>query len=108
VTDSTTVVHSSGGNDFEWHPVKAANNLRKHGVTFEEAATVFEDEHALLLNDEVHSDEEDRFLLLGMSEGRRLLSVVHLERGIRLRIISARPAANVERREYDRERGVGV
>ena len=108
MTESATVVHSHGGNEFEWHPLKAASNLRKHGITFEEAATVFEDEHALLLNDEVHSDEEDRFLLLGLSEGRRLLSVVHLERGIRLRIICARPATHGERREYDRERGVGV
>ena len=108
MTESATVMHSYGSNEFEWQPVKAASNLHKHGVTFEEAATVFEDEDGLLLNDEVHSDEEDRFLLLGLSEGRRLLSVVHLERGIRFRIISARPATNGERREYDRERGVGV
>lgn len=108
MTESATVLHSYCGNEFEWHPVKAATNLRKQGVSFKEAATVFADKSAVILNDEVYSEDEARFLLLGMSEGRRLLSVVDLERGVRLRNISARPATNRERRDYERERGVGV
>lgn len=62
---------------FEWDPRKAAVNLRKHGVSFEEAVTVFADERARLMDDPDHSAEEERFLLLGLSGGLRLLVVAH-------------------------------
>ncbi|MEO6331589.1 MAG: BrnT family toxin, partial [Gemmatimonadaceae bacterium] len=61
---------------FEWDPAKAAANLKKHGVGFEEAQTVFEDEEALLMADPDHSDEEERFILLGLSSSLRVLVVV--------------------------------
>jgi len=96
----------SGG--FEWDPFKAAANLRKHGVSFDEAITVFDDGFGLLKPDTDHSDGEDRFLLIGMSEGARILVVVHCERkaGDAIRIISARKANSLEQRWYiDRRRG---
>ncbi|CRZ21104.1 BrnT family toxin [Kingella kingae] len=87
---------------FEWHAVKAAINLEKHGISFEEAATVFWDENALLIADTEHSDDEERFVLLGMSEHLRILVVVHCERGDNIRIISARRATNNETKQYGR------
>ena len=91
---------------FEWHSAKAAANLRKHGVSFDEAETVFSDDHALLLDDPDHSDEEDRFLLLGLSAALRVLLVVHCYRreGAAIRLISARKATSTERAQY-RARG---
>jgi uncharacterized DUF497 family protein len=88
---------------FEWHAAKAAENLRKHGVSFHEAQTVFSDDHALLLDDPDHSGEEDRFLLLGLSAGLRVLVVVHCYREADsvIRIISARKATRTERAQYD-------
>ena len=65
---------------FEWDPKKAASNLRKHKVSFEDAQTVFSDERALLINDPDHSEEEERFVLLGLSSTMRLLVVVHCYR----------------------------
>ena len=65
---------------FEWDPRKSVANLRKHGISFEEARTVFYDENALLRPDEDHSDEEDRFLLLGLSGRLRTLVVCHCYR----------------------------
>ena len=62
---------------FDWDPAKAASNLRKHGVSFEEASTAFSDEHALLIDDPEHSVEDDRFILLGLSTTLRLLIVAH-------------------------------
>jgi hypothetical protein len=87
---------------FDWHPAKAAANLRKHGVSFDEAETVFSDDHALLLDDPDHSDEEDRFLLLGLSAALRVLLVVHCYRaeGSVIRIVSARKATPTERAQY--------
>jgi uncharacterized DUF497 family protein len=80
--------------NFDWHPAKAASNLKKHGVSFEEARSVFFDELAVQFYDSEHSPSEDRFLLLGMSTGVRLLLVCHCEResGDVIRIISARKA----------------
>lgn len=66
--------------EFEWDSAKAAANLRKHGVSFEEARSVFYDEFAVQFFDEDHSTDEERFLLLGMSTGARLLLVCHCER----------------------------
>ena len=87
---------------FEWDPRKAATNAAKHQVSFEEAATVFEDESAMLINDPDHSDEEDRFILLGMSRLARILVVVHCYRESDevIRIISARQAARQEKQQY--------
>ena len=81
---------------FEWDNRKAAANLRKHGVSFEEARSVFFDEQARLIDDPDHSEEEDRFVLLGLSGALRLLLVCHCYRseGEVIRIISARRATH--------------
>ena len=91
---------------FEWDPRKSEANRRKHGVSFEEAQTVFYDDNALLRDDPDHSTAEDRFLLLGISASLRTLVVCHCYRkGDRvIRIISARKADSAERDSYtDRE-----
>ena len=87
---------------FTWDPVKARANAEKHGVTFEEARTVFFDENALEFYDDVHSEWEERFLLLGVSGALRLLLVCHCvkeEEGL-IRIISARKATKNEAKWY--------
>ena len=91
---------------FEWDPVKAAVNIRKHGVTFEEARSVFFDDHAVQFFDDEHSSDEARFFMLGMSTQARLLLVCHCEReaGCVLRIFSARPATRRESAHYESER----
>ena len=85
--------------DFEWDSEKAADNERKHGVTFEEAATVFLDLDYLLVPDAV---DPERFVALCVSKRVRILFVVHCERGERVRIISARRATRREREAYER------
>jgi uncharacterized DUF497 family protein len=89
---------------FEWDAAKAASNLRKHGVSFEEAQSVFHDELAVQFFDPEHSSQEDRFLLLGMSTGANLLLVCHCEvaGGEVIRIISARKATKSESTYYAR------
>lgn len=89
-------------NKFGWDSAKATANLRKHGVSFEEAQSVFYDEFAVQFFDEEHSTSEERFLLLGMSTGGRLLLVCHCEReaGDIVRIISARKATKTESTFY--------
>jgi uncharacterized DUF497 family protein len=89
---------------FEWHPPKAASNLAKHKVGFEEARTVFYDDNALLILDPEHSGQEERFVLLGMSARAKILVVCHCERqgGDVIRIISARKADRTERADYMR------
>ena len=88
---------------FVWDPRKAKVNLRKHGVSFEEAQTVFLDDHALLVDDPDHSDDEDRFLLLGVSSGLRVLVVCHCHRESEqvIRLINARKGDREERRQYN-------
>lgn len=89
--------------DFEWDEAKAKSNIKKHGVSFEEAKSVFFDEFAIQFYDDTSSQlEEDRFLLLGSSNESNLLLVCHCERGNedRIRIISARKATNSERKYY--------
>lgn len=86
---------------FEWHIGKAAANLKKHGVSFEEASTIFGDENQLVIPDREHSFEELRYLIIGRSGRDRLLTVCFTERGSRLRIISARIAEPWERSEYE-------
>lgn len=90
---------------FEWDSTKATANTRKHGVSFEEAQSVFYDEFAVQFFDEEHSGDEERFLLLGMSTGARLLLVCHCERdtGNTIRIISARKATKRESTFYGSE-----
>ena len=87
---------------FEWDQSKARANLRKHGVSFEEAQSVFHDEFAIQFYDADHSNEEERFLLLGLSDSARLLLVCHCERktGDLIRIISARKATKRESAFY--------
>ena len=87
---------------FEWDPRKSRANFKKHGVTFDEAETAFYDEGGLLIDDPEHSDDEDRFLLLGLSTRLRELVVSHCyrEAGGVIRIISARKAIPRERRQY--------
>ena len=87
---------------FAWDEAKAEENRRRHGITFEEASTVFADENARLKHDPDHSQEEDRFLLLGFSAKLRLLIVCHAyrENDEVIRIISARKATPNERRQY--------
>lgn len=88
---------------FEWDPAKAATNLRKHGVSFEEASTVFDDALSITIDDEAHSDEEPRFVTMGRSDPGRLVTVCHCDRNQRIRIISARPAERYEQRQYEQE-----
>jgi uncharacterized DUF497 family protein len=92
------------GLRFEWDPRKSRANRLKHGVTFEEAETVFLDDRALLIDDPDHSDSEDRFVLLGLSAALRALVVCHCYRhgGDVIRIISARKADPSERALYSR------
>ena len=87
---------------FDWDPHKAAANLRKHRVSFEEAKSVFYDEFAVQFFDEDHSTDEERFILLGMSAGAKLLLVCHCEREQQtvVRIISARKATKRESAFY--------
>lgn len=91
---------------FVWDPRKSETNARKHGVTFMEAETVFLDEEALLTDDPDHSDQEDRFVLLGLSMRLRTLVVCHCyrEQDAVIRIIAARKADRQERALYERRR----
>jgi hypothetical protein len=90
---------------FEWDEAKNSANQRKHGVSFEEARSVFYDERALLIEDPDEASAEDRFVLLGMSEALRMLLVCHCyrEREAVIRIISARKADRAERADYERK-----
>ena len=87
---------------FDWHQKKAAENVKKHGVTFEEARTVFFDERAKLIDDPDHSEDEDRFVLLGVSNTLKVILVCHCYRqeGNVIRIISARKASRHETKQY--------
>jgi uncharacterized DUF497 family protein len=87
--------------EFEWDRRKARSNLKKHGVSFDEASTVFGDPLARTIHDPLHSDDEDRFVILGESHLRRLLVVVFVDRGERIRILSAREPTRRERRDYE-------
>ena len=92
---------------FEWDSHKAEANLRKHGVSFEEAQTVFTDPLSITLPDPDHSEDEERFIDIGMSDNRRVLVVVYTERGQRIRLISARQATAAERKQYEEEETYG-
>ncbi len=87
--------------EFEWDPKKSELNLKKHGVSFHEAANVFGDPYAITFPDPDHSEGEDRFLTFGYSAKNHLLVVVHTERQGKIRIISARRATRRERTIYE-------
>ena len=87
--------------EFDWDPNKAASNLRRHNVSFGEAATVFSDPLSTTVPDPDHSLDEDRFITVGLSHRGRLLMVAHTERGDRIRIISARELTRTERAQYE-------
>ena len=88
---------------FDWDDAKEISNKRKHGISFEEAMTAFADEHAQIYDDEEHSNDEDRFILIGQSEKSRLLMVCHCYRESETitRIISARKVTPHERIKYE-------
>lgn len=86
---------------FEWDPRKARSNCKKHGVSFEEACTVFGDLLSITIPDIGHSEEEERWITLGKSNRGNLLTVVHKERRASIRLISARRAARAERKQYE-------
>jgi uncharacterized DUF497 family protein len=86
---------------FVWDPKKARRNYAVHGVSFEEASTVFQDTFGITIADPLHSVIEERFILLGYSISNRMLVVVHTERGDWIRIISARTATKKERKRYE-------
>jgi uncharacterized DUF497 family protein len=88
---------------FEWDRRKARSNLRKHRVSFREAAAVFADPFSITIADPVHSSDEERQVLIGATRTLRLLVVVHAERGDRIRIISARQATRAEQEQYERQ-----
>lgn len=87
--------------EFEWDRRKADENLRKHRVSFNEAATVFGDFLSITATDPGHSADEHRYITVGLSNFERLLMVAHTERGGRIRIINARTLARSERRAYE-------
>jgi uncharacterized protein len=86
---------------FEWDNQKALSNEQKHGITFDEASTVFGDSLSLTLHDPLHSENEERFVVIGTSYKNRVLIVLHSERGDDIRIISARKAIKNERLQYE-------
>lgn len=87
---------------FEWDPAKAASNIRKHGVSFDEAVTVFKDPLAFIFDDEAHSEQEQREIIIGISALRRMILVCFVERlEDVVRIISARPATRQEIKDYE-------
>jgi uncharacterized DUF497 family protein len=86
---------------FKWDKKKEKQNVTKHNVSFKEASTVFRDELSLTIDDPIHSDEENRLIIIGESIEHRLLVVVHTERNDYIRIISARKATKIERRYYE-------
>lgn len=85
---------------FEWDSVKAATNLKKHGVDFFEAISIFGDPFEITISDPDHSEDESRFLSLGMSRANRLILVAYTEREGRIRVIHAREAAREEWETY--------
>ena len=88
---------------YEWDEDKAKENLRKHKVDFKEAETVFDDPLSITVSDPNHSEEEERFIDIGISKKRRVLAVVYTERRKKIRIISAREATRAERKKYYEE-----
>jgi uncharacterized DUF497 family protein len=90
---------------YEWDPEKAKTNRRKHRVSFEEAATVFLDALAITYPDPAHSEEESREITIGYSAKLRVIFLAHMNRGARIRIITARKATAKERKQYEENIG---
>jgi uncharacterized protein len=90
--------------EFEWDPKKAQENLKKHGVEFVEATTVFADPLSITVRDPDHSETEHRLIIVGYSNRFRPLIVSYLDRGGRVRIISARQLTSAERQDYEEEK----
>jgi uncharacterized DUF497 family protein len=88
---------------FEWDENKAAINKRKHDVTFDEAQTIFTDKLSIMKPDTTHVDDEERLLIIGMSNKNRLVVVSYTERGERIRLINARKATRDERKQYEED-----
>lgn len=88
-------------SEFEWDDKKAQSNLKKHGVSFDEAATIFNDPRLATISDPDHSDDEERYVSVGKSVIMRLLSVIHTFRKERIRLISARKATKTEKENYE-------
>ena len=87
--------------EFEWDLSKAAANLKKHGVSFEEAKTVFDNPLAVIFDDDLHSIDENREIIIGHSRQNRFLLIAFIERSYSIRIISARLATRQERQDYE-------
>ena len=87
----------------EWDTKKAVLNLEKHGVSFEEASTIFGDPLSRTIPDPLHSEGEERSIIVGLSTRMRVLVVSHIDQGETIRIISARPAGRRERQDYEEE-----
>ena len=87
--------------EFEWDDVKAESNLKKHGVNFEEGATIFNDPEIATIFDPDHSKDEERYISIGMSIQGNLLVIIHTEREERIRLISCRKATSAERKTYE-------
>jgi uncharacterized DUF497 family protein len=90
-------------SEFEWDDEKAKSNLKKHGVSFDEAATIFNDPRIATISDPDHSEDEERYVSIGMSVIMRLLSVIHTFRKERIRLISARKATKAEKKNYEND-----
>ena len=90
------------GLKFEWDKRKAVLNIKKHGVSFENAATAFGDPLSVTIHDPKHSYDEDRFLLLGKTQDKKLVVVAHTDRKDTIRLINARPATRQERVDYEK------
>ena len=90
------------GLKFEWDRRKAVLNIKKHGVSFEDAATAFGDPLSVTIHDPKHSDDEDRFLVLGETQDKKLVVVAHTDRKDTIRLINARPATRQEREDYEK------
>ena len=88
-------------SEFEWDDEKAQSNLKKHGVSFDEGATIFNDPGIATISDPDHSEDEDRYISIGKSVIRRLLTVIHTYRKERIRLISARKAIKAEKKNYE-------
>jgi uncharacterized DUF497 family protein len=88
--------------EFEWDDGKASHNLKKHGVSFEEAATIFNDPMIATISDPDHAEDEERYVSIGISVQGRLLVVIHVEREERIRLISCRKATKTERKTYEK------
>ena len=87
--------------EFEWDPAKAERNLKDHGVSFDDATTIFRDTLSITISDPDHSDSENRFIDIGMSHRMELLVISYTERKDKIRIISARRATRAERKNYE-------